>query len=425
MDVLGKLNGPMSEAQKRLYKKLMKSLDTDSASDELSKRSEQSFTPAELYERKLALERKSSDVLRERASRALEKKTKKDASASRLRSERMKRVEFEARRKKKEVEEGRLREIELKTHKFFRLNSYGRAVETGVVYFGETLWNSDAWVAHGFGEYRVNGEVIYEGDFNKGQMHGKGIYMFSNHDTWKGTFRFDQLHGIGLYQKHEPEGEDDPPTRECFYFKNRRAGWIDEMLPGVHITWLEETAFHSKGATLLKRDDSSKRKNGHFTLKLDGGGIEDVDLTEFGFSVDLKAARVTLLEEYVPRAGVKGATRDGTHDEKRFDYSLPALNTERKENWYSDRAEPTNASAEEDKAKARKKKEWEERQKAKAAEADAEDKRKDIDAARKEKKEREDAERREKEDAAVELEKSKQELLEQRKKNEQMVKNAK
>jgi hypothetical protein len=31
-----------------------------------------------------------------------------------------------------------------------------------------------AWIPHGEGEYRVEGEVLYAGDFFHGKMHGKG-----------------------------------------------------------------------------------------------------------------------------------------------------------------------------------------------------------------------------------------------------------
>ena len=82
-----------------------------------------------------------------------------------------------------------MKEIELKTHNFFRLNKFGKGYATGVVYFGESIRVNDAWIPHGFGEYKVNGEVLYEGDFSRGKMHGKGMYLFANHDVWRGTFR--------------------------------------------------------------------------------------------------------------------------------------------------------------------------------------------------------------------------------------------
>lgn len=38
------------------------------------------------------------------------------------------------------------------------------------------------------GEYRVNGEIIYEGGFCDGAMHGKGRLLFDTGEIWAGKF---------------------------------------------------------------------------------------------------------------------------------------------------------------------------------------------------------------------------------------------
>ena len=130
-------SGPMNEAQKRLYKKLMKSLDQDSVDEEKSRLAALEETPAEAFERKLAAERRNEQNLRERAERRLAKEYAKNNADLIRRQENQKKKEAEIRRKKFEDEAKMVKEIEMKTHAFFRVNKFGRTSATGVVYFGE------------------------------------------------------------------------------------------------------------------------------------------------------------------------------------------------------------------------------------------------------------------------------------------------
>lgn len=334
MDVLGKMGGPMNEAQKKLYKKLLKSLDQQSEDESLAEMASTSMSPAEMYARKLELERKGEEIMRAKAARRLEKKKAKEEEALKIKLEAIRRKKHEEQKKKVEAAEAKVREIEVKTHKFFRLNKYGKGIMTGVVYFGDTINVNDAWVPHGFGEYKVNGEVLYEGDFSRGKMHGKGIYLFANGNIWRGTFRFDELHGVGMLEEADSNesfhandngnenkngGDDSKGDRlspkECIFYKNKRICFTDELLPGVHIIFLG-SSFHSPGATLLGRT----KKSGHFRVKMDVGGIQNVNLAEEAFKIDIARPRVTLLENYVDKKGENGATNDGTFAEKRYNF---------------------------------------------------------------------------------------------------------
>jgi hypothetical protein len=67
-DVLGSMGGPMNEAQKRLYKKLMKSLETSDVEAEEKRLADLEESPAVAFERKMELERRSGEMMRARVS---------------------------------------------------------------------------------------------------------------------------------------------------------------------------------------------------------------------------------------------------------------------------------------------------------------------------------------------------------------------
>jgi len=98
----------MNEAQKKLYKKLLKSLDQKDEDDELDQMAASNETPAEIYARKLALDRKNEDMMRAKAERRLKKKQEKEEVASKIKLENIKKKKIEEARKKKEEEEVRV-----------------------------------------------------------------------------------------------------------------------------------------------------------------------------------------------------------------------------------------------------------------------------------------------------------------------------
>ena len=111
----------MNEAQKRLYKNLLKKLDQEGQDDELSRLAGDEETPAEAFERRMVLERRSEEMMRAKAERRLEKKREKDGMAAKIRKENVERKERDERRKGIEEEAERRRVVEARTHQFFRL----------------------------------------------------------------------------------------------------------------------------------------------------------------------------------------------------------------------------------------------------------------------------------------------------------------
>ena len=97
------------------------------------------------------------------------------------------------------------------------------------MYFGEYEQEGNAWVPHGYGEFRVNGEVIYDGEIYRGKMHGTGMISFENDDTWKGKFHLDEPNGIGLYKF-----ADGSAPRERIYRNSRPVSEVRPTVGAAH-----------------------------------------------------------------------------------------------------------------------------------------------------------------------------------------------
>ena len=135
-----------------------------------------------------------------------------------------------------------------------------------------------------------------------------------------------------------------------------------------------------------------------------------------GFKLDTAVARMTLLEDIVPKAGDKGATSDGTFAESRYNYEADCespLFTDHDENWYSEKPVPVDDGAAAELA-ARKLEAWKERQKKKEDIKSSAAKDKEIDAAKAEKAAAEAAAKEEEALHAEELQEAKKALLETR-----------
>lgn len=47
--------------------------------------------------------------------------------------------------------------------------------------------------------FNSKGELVYDGEWKKGQIHGKGRYMWSKHKWYEGEFQQGQKHGEGIF----------------------------------------------------------------------------------------------------------------------------------------------------------------------------------------------------------------------------------
>jgi len=277
--------------------------------------------------------------------------------------------------------------------------------------------------------------VLGAGSFNMGKMHGQGSYLFGNRDSWVGTFRFDELHGVGVYKKYsgEDSGSDsddedrrtreqtkkDFPPRECIYHNNKRVCFTEELLPGIHIILIGGT-FHSPGATILGKG----KKRGHFKAKMDIGGQQNLNLAEESFAIDTRVPRITLLENYVPKKGECGSTKDGTAIENRYDYLKEVEVTDHGENWFSDKLPPTTEADKLVAEEAKKKEaEWKAKKDKLAANKTLLANREEVAAAKKLKEQEESEKRVEKEKEEAELARRRAGLIEERASRQTMLQN--
>ena len=158
------------------YAKMMKQLDDETAASDQNKNK----TTAELIAEERARNEKKLEEMRAQAEIAAAMEAERQAK---IHAETVlkKQAEEEAIEKaKRDAELEAIRELERRTKKFYNLGRDNRRVETGVMYFGDFEEVHGAWVPHGYGEFRVNGEVIYDGDMFHGQMQGTGMIKFTN-----------------------------------------------------------------------------------------------------------------------------------------------------------------------------------------------------------------------------------------------------
>ena len=110
------------------------------------------------------------------------------------------------------------------------------------------------WRAHGWGKFRANsGEVVYKGQYVRGQRHGRGTWTFADGASWQGHFFKDDAKGLGTYRWTEDVTELDADgayvvvdrkiqERDAFYHANTRRAFADELKTGCRLTLLDGTA---------------------------------------------------------------------------------------------------------------------------------------------------------------------------------------
>jgi hypothetical protein len=158
------------------YAKMMAKLDDETESADKDK----GKTTAELIAEERARNEKKLEEMRVQAEIAAGIEAERQAK---IHAETVlkKQAEEEAKEQaKREAELEAIRELERRTKRFYNLGRFNRRVETGVMYFGDFTEVHGAWVPHGYGEFRVNGEVIYDGEIFHGKMQGTGMIKFTN-----------------------------------------------------------------------------------------------------------------------------------------------------------------------------------------------------------------------------------------------------
>jgi MORN repeat len=211
----------------------------------------------------------------QRLAQVLGAKAKKDEEQRQLKlAEQAERVQA-AKVKEREVYAQRLRAqralIEQQTHRFWTRSRTGLIEETGACYCGEALEAGLAWIAHGKGEYKLNGEPVYEGTYTRGQLHGSGKLTFSNGEAWEGAMRRDCMHGLGVLIA------EDEPRRAAIYRQDRRVCFVDELQVGSRVVMLApQHRVHGNGAAALL---GPAAKPGCYRVRFDADGACKVSFT--------------------------------------------------------------------------------------------------------------------------------------------------
>ncbi|CAM9277889.1 unnamed protein product, partial [Pylaiella littoralis] len=170
----------MNSALEKLYDDLI---------NEADKEPPEEITEAERAKRFLAEKQVTIEKLKEASLKKLEKDARQKEDARMRELERKRQQAAIKKRINQEKKEKELtREVEENTMRFWKRDITGKPKETGVLYFGASKRRGDAWVPHGYGEYRVHGEILYDGQFSNGAMHGKGRLLLENGDIWDGQF---------------------------------------------------------------------------------------------------------------------------------------------------------------------------------------------------------------------------------------------
>eukprot|EP00752_Nemacystus_decipiens_P004683 g4271.t1 len=221
------------------------------------------ITDAERAKRFLQEKQVTIDKLREISLRQLEEDARRKEDARMRELERKRQAAIEKRINQERREKELIREMEANTMRFWRRDVTGKRKETGVLYFGESKRRGDAWVPHGHGEYRVHGEIIYDGEFCNGAMHGKGRLLLDSGDIWAGQFWKDMVQGLGTMIA------EDNTKRKAIYWRDRRVCFLDELTPGCRLQLLgDEFVRDAGGAAAVV---SATHREGRYRLRLDNG----------------------------------------------------------------------------------------------------------------------------------------------------------
>ncbi|CAN0044028.1 unnamed protein product, partial [Phaeothamnion confervicola] len=297
----------MNAALSKLYTKLLD--EKQSPPPEATEIS--NLTQAEKERRFLDEKRQTIERLRE-ISQAQAVRAEKEREDRRWAELEKKRLVAERQRDAFAREEKKLlKELQAKTKAFWLLDDAGKKQPTGVAYIGEAKAVGNAWVPHGHGEYRVRGEVVYDGSFVDGFMHGTGLLTFPAGDAWEGGMWRDQLHGLGTLFPPPPSSADGddanddgggggsagPAPCRAIYRRDRRVCFVDDLRYGTRIVVAgPRHARNSGAATVLGPGNFTA---GVYTVVFDDGVRKRLNLIDEEFSLRRTLPRALILEPII------------------------------------------------------------------------------------------------------------------------------
>lgn len=295
-------NGPINDAQQRLYERLMRSVEEEEARTRKNiNESVTGLSPEEKEEiermKTIRKDEREKARVRRREDFFREKKKAEEARVEKMKDF----VISEKKKKRKDTLDRLVKQTKLRIHQFFHLDPESGTERrlTDVVYFGCATLCGRAWVPHGQGKLvGPNGTTLYEGCFHSGRMHGNGKYRFTNGNVWSGQFRMDKLHGIGEYdstsgdKSHALRKDGKGPElsrKDAIFYNNKKVCFADELKPGISIDFLGGNT--CGGGVILGRG----KKRGHFKVKTDEGTVEERHLVSERFRINLSKVTTVML----------------------------------------------------------------------------------------------------------------------------------
>ena len=112
-------------------------------------------------------------------------------------------LEIAAQQERERIE----REREAKTRRYFEFNRIERKVAPPrkPVFYGDLVMRNSSWIAHGKGEFYLDDQIKFEGDFQKGEFVRGRVRWDADGSEWEGALRNSLIHGVGTVVT--PEGE--------------------------------------------------------------------------------------------------------------------------------------------------------------------------------------------------------------------------
>ncbi|CAM9154596.1 unnamed protein product, partial [Hapterophycus canaliculatus] len=303
----------MNSALDKLYSELLHQADEEPVEE---------ITDAEKAKRFLAEKQITIEKLKEISLKKLEEDERRMEIARMQELERKRRAAIEKRINQEKREKEMIREIESNTMRFWKRDVTGKRKETGVLYSGESKRKGDAWVPHGYGEYRIHGETVYDGQFCDGAMHGSGRLLLDSGDVWAGQFWKDMVQGLGTIIS------DDDSRRKAIFWRDRRICFLDELVPGCRLQLLSDDFVRDGGGEAAVV--AATHREGRYRLRLDNGAEKLLRLDAERFRLLRHKPRV------IPLDSIIGSTTYGLLYDYDEDQANPQTSVYRENYYYPD-----------------------------------------------------------------------------------------